>query len=58
MINSVTSNSQLAQTYSLHHQPNTHVQKNSQNEQQPTDTVVLSKQATGTADVDHDGDNH
>lgn len=59
MINSVNNSSQVGQTYQLqqNHQ-NPHVQKNSQNDQQPQDTVVLSKQATQSGDVDHDGDNH
>ena len=58
MINSVTSSSQVAQTYQLQQHQNPQVQKNSQNEKQPQDTVVLSKKATGSADVDHDGHNH
>jgi hypothetical protein len=59
MINSVNNSSQVAQSYQLqqnHQSPQTH--KNAQNDQEPQDTVVLSKQATQSSDVDHDGDSH
>ena len=59
MINSVNNSSQVAQSYQLqqnHQSPQTH--KNAQNAQEPQDTVVLSKQATQSSDVDHDGDSH
>ncbi|HTW64454.1 MAG TPA: hypothetical protein VME17_07560 [Bryobacteraceae bacterium] len=61
MVNSITSSSQVAQTYQLQqHQTNPQTQKNVQGDQEPQDTVVLSKQATGTNDLaqgdpDHDG---
>lgn len=57
MINSVSANSQIAQVQ----QAQAHQQKTVQAQQkkaEPQDTVVLSKQATGAGDVDHDGDNH
>lgn len=59
MINSVSNSSQVAQAYQPQqfHQ-NNQVQKNAQNDKQPQDTVVLSKQATQAGDVDHDGDHH
>ncbi len=59
MINSVNNSSQVAQSYQLqqnHQSPQTH--KNAQNDQEPQDTVVLSKQATQSSDVDHDSDSH
>lgn len=59
MINGVNNTSQVTQSYQTqqqHHNPQ--VQKNNQNDQQPQDTVVLSKQATQSGDVDHDGDSH
>jgi hypothetical protein len=56
MISSVNSTTQTAQLYQTqHHQQNIQAHKDQQKE--PQDTVVLSKQATGTGDVDHDGDN-
>ena len=59
MVNSITSSTQVAQAYQVQqHQTNAQTQKNVQGDQQPQDTVVLSKQATGSADVDHDGDSH
>lgn len=59
MINSVNNSSQVGQSYQLqqNHQ-NQQVHKNDQNDQEPQDTVVLSKQATQSGDVDHDGDSH
>ena len=60
MINGVTS-SQAAPIYQpQQHQQATQVPKNAQNDEQPQDTVVLSKQATGAndtakGDADHDG---
>ncbi len=60
MINGVTNSSQAAPTYQVQHQqPNPQVHKNAQNDQEPQDTVVLSKKATEAAqtrDADHDGD--
>lgn len=59
MISSVNNSSQVAQSYQLqqfHQNPQVH--KNEQNDNEPQDTVVLSKQATQSADVDHDGDHH
>ena len=59
MINGVNSSSQVGQAYQTQQQHhNQQVQKNDQNDQQPQDTVVLSKQATQSGDVDHDGDSH
>jgi hypothetical protein len=61
MINSVSSNSQVAQAYqSQPHQQSSQTQKSSQNQKQPQDTVVLSKKATESNDLaqgdpDHDG---
>jgi len=59
MINGVTNSSQVAQSHQLQqHQPTPQTQKNAQNDEQPQDTVVLSKKATESAqarDKDHDG---
>jgi len=56
MINSVNNSSQTAQAYQPQQfQQNPNVQKNSQNDKQPQDTVVLSKQASQSSDVDHNG---
>jgi len=59
MINSVNNSSQTAQSYQLQqfHQ-NDQVHKNAQNDKEPQDTVVLSKQASQSGDVDHNGNNH
>jgi len=60
MTNSITGVSQNQAAYQAH-QHHAAVQKNSQNEKQPQDTVVLSKKATEAnqgADRDHDGDHH
>jgi hypothetical protein len=53
MINSVTSNAQTAQVQQTqqHQQQTVHTQK--KNESDPQDSVVLSKQASGSTDVDH-----
>jgi hypothetical protein len=56
MINSIGGASQVAQSYQA--PTNTQVHKNVQGDKQPPDSVVLSKQAGGTGDVDHDGDSH
>jgi len=58
MISSVNTNSQIAQAHQtqLHQQQAVQAQKTTQNE--PQDKVVLSKQASGAGDVDHDGDSH
>lgn len=59
MINSVNNSSQVGESYQLQqNQQNQQTHKNSQNDQEPQDTVVLSKQATQSRDVDHDGNNH
>ena len=59
MVSNITGNSHLPQTYELQqHQSNPQVHKNNQGDQEPQDSVVLSKQAAGTGDVDHDGDSH
>ncbi len=58
MINSVTSNTQIAQvqqTQARQQHQTVPVQKKTP---EPQDTVVLSKQATGSGDADHDGDRH
>ena len=62
-ISGVNNTSQVAQSYQLQqHHTNPQVHKNSQNEQEPQDTVVLSKKATESnqthGDEDHDGDKH
>lgn len=54
MINSVSNVSQVSQ-YQIQQQHATQV-KQQQKTQQPQDSVVLSKQATGQVDADHDGD--
>ena len=60
MINGVTNSAQIAQAFPVqaHPQsPQTH--KNVQNEQEPQDTVVLSKKATESArarNADHHSD--
>ena len=59
MINSITSTPPVAQPTQVHqHQANAPAHKNVQGDKQPQDTVVLSKHATGSGDVDHDGDSH
>jgi len=58
MINGISSSSPITPAHQVQHQPNAQTHKNVQGDQEPQDTVVLSKQAAGTADVDHDGDNH
>ncbi len=61
MINGISSSSQAAPAYQAQqHQQGTQVPKNAQQDEQPQDTVVLSKQATGAndtakGDADHDG---
>jgi hypothetical protein len=61
MINSVSGSSQVTQTHQVQqHQTNAQNQKNVQGDQQPQDSVVLSKQATSANDLaqgdpDHDG---
>lgn len=58
MINSVSTNSQIAHVYlSQQHQQAAQAQKQ-QEKEQPQDTVVLSKKALGAGDVDRDGDRH
>jgi hypothetical protein len=57
MINSVTSSAQTAQVQQIQHQQqNAEAQKKIQPE--PQDSVVLSKQASGSGDVNHGGDSH
>jgi hypothetical protein len=59
MVSSISSSSQAAQAYQpQQYQPNTQIHKNVQGDKEPEDTVVLSKQATESSDVDHDGDRH
>jgi hypothetical protein len=57
MINSISSTPAIAQSFQVH-QHQAPVPKNVQGDKEPQDTVVLSKKATGSADVDHDGDSH
>jgi len=59
-INSISGGQQAAQVYQTQQRPQSPPAKNIQNDQQPEDTVVLSKKATETndvaqADADHDG---
>jgi hypothetical protein len=56
MISSITANSQIAQAHQTQQQQNVQAQKPSQ--KPSPDSVVLSKQASGAGDVDHDGDSH
>jgi len=59
MINSVSNSSQVVQSHQLQqHQQSPQTHKNVQNDKEPQDTVVLSKKATQSADVDHNGDRH
>ncbi len=55
MINSVSNSSQVQQQSQVqsHHQA---VQAKKAKSNEPQDSVVLSKQATGQVDADHDGD--
>ena len=60
MINGISSSSPITPAHQVQHQPNAQTHKNVQGDQEPQDTVVLSKQATGTNDLaqgdpDHDG---
>jgi len=58
MISSVSSTTPPAHVQqSQQYQQNVQAQKTKQ-QAQPQDTVVLSKQASGAGDVDHDGDSH
>lgn len=60
MINGVTNTAHVAQSFSVQaHPQNPQTHKNVQNEQEPQDTVVLSKKATESArarNTDHQGD--
>ncbi|HTB16892.1 MAG TPA: hypothetical protein VK708_02200 [Bryobacteraceae bacterium] len=60
MINGISGNSQTPPAYQAQQQQQAaQTHKNTQNEQEPQDTVVLSKKATEaaqTGDQDHDGD--
>ena len=59
MINGVSNTSQVTQSFQTQQNPQSqHTHKNVQNDKEPQDTVVLSKKATGSGDVDHDGDSH
>lgn len=55
MINGI-SGSPPVEWYQPNYVPNTATHKNSQGDQEPQDTVVLSKKASESSDVDHDGD--
>ena len=54
MINSVSNSSQVSQ-YQFEQQNQVHQAKQAK-ASEPKDSVVLSKQATGQVDADHDGD--
>ncbi|HTC34697.1 MAG TPA: hypothetical protein VK724_15060 [Bryobacteraceae bacterium] len=59
-ISSVGTNSQIAQAQQTQQYKQQSVQAQQKNQEQPEDTVVLSKQASGTGDAaqgdpDHDG---
>jgi hypothetical protein len=58
MINSVTSNAQTAQVQQTQQHQQQNVQTQKKNEAEPQDSVVLSKQASGSTDVDHNGESH
>jgi hypothetical protein len=58
MINSVTSNAQTAQVQQTQQHQQQNVQTQKKNEPDPQDSVVLSKQATGSTDVDHNSESH
>jgi hypothetical protein len=58
MINSVTSNAQTAQVEQTQRHQQQNVQTQRKNEPDPQDSVVLSKQASGSTDVDHNGESH
>jgi hypothetical protein len=58
MISGVSSSSQASQAYQTQQQQISQTHKNSQNDPEPEDTVVLSKKATEasqTGDTDSDG---
>ncbi|HTR34756.1 MAG TPA: hypothetical protein VMH80_02565 [Bryobacteraceae bacterium] len=55
MINSVSNSSQVQQQWQVQHQHQA-VQTKKAKSNEPQDSVVLSKQATGQVDADHDGD--
>ena len=59
-INGVSGTSPVTQFHQAVQSPNAQTHKNSQNDNEPVDTVVLSKKATESqsADKDHDGDSH
>ena len=59
MISGISGSSPVTPTYLVQqNQQNSNTHKNVQGDKEPQDTVVLSKQASGASDVDHDGDNH
>jgi hypothetical protein len=59
MINSVTSNTQIAQAQQTQqHRQQQNVQTQKRNQEEPQDTVVLSKQASGAGDVDNGSNKH
>jgi len=55
MINSVSTNSQVAQARQTQQHQQQSVQAQQKSKEQPEDSVVLSKQASAAGDVDHDG---
>src|SRR5258708_30793259 len=58
MINSVTSNTQIAQVQQTQQHQQKVVQAQQKKQAEPQDTVVLRKRATGGGDADHAGDKH
>ncbi|MGD0134051.1 MAG: hypothetical protein ABSE57_18535 [Bryobacteraceae bacterium] len=58
MINSVTSNAQTAQVQQTQQHQQQNIQTQKKNEPDPQDSVVLSKQASGSTDVNHNSESH
>jgi hypothetical protein len=57
MTSSINGSTPVSQSYSQQSQQTKQAQQPAKTKQQePQDTVQLSKQAQGTGDVDHDGD--
>ena len=57
MINGISSSSQPVEWYQPQYQQDAQTHKNTQGDQEPQDSVVLSKKASESADIDQDGDN-
>lgn len=58
MVNGISGSPPVDWYSTQQYQQNSQTHKNSQGDQEPQDTVVLSKKASESADVDHDGDSH